>query len=320
MRRCLTPVVFAAAMSLPLSVSLPALAQTCPPGAWFCEQAEVQTPPPPALAPQRQAPPPPQLNNEDDDDAVQVAPPPAVRSAPPVVVYQPVPAAPTTRVIIIAPGYGGGGYYAPPPPRPRMVRMTPPPPAPPPPPPRWHGDTKWGLNLRVEGMTFGHNERAAQDSGMGGLGLSLRYRPIPHFAFDVGVDVLGGTDFNGFKRTETPLTVSGMIYLNPRSPVQLYILGGMNFSHADVTSDFSSPLLAQKADGSFGASYSYFGGQAGAGLEFRASRHVALNLDVVGFMRKRTDDGRVPEFSDPEKGTTNSSGGALLRGGLTFWW
>ena len=315
MRRCLTPVVFAAAMSLPL----PALAQnSCPPGAWFCEQAEVQTPPAPL--PQRQAPPQLDQDDSDDRDAVQAAPPRPTRAAPPVVVYQPVPAAPSTRVIIIAPGYGGGGYYAPPPPPSRPARMTPPPPAPTPPPPKWHGHTKWGLNLRVEGMTFGHNERAAQDSGMGGLGLSLRYRPIPHFAFDVGLDVIGGTDFNGFQRTETPLTLSGMIFLNPRSPVQLYLLGGMNFSHAKVTSDFSSPLLAAQGDGTFQAEYSYFGGQAGAGLEFRVSRHVALNVDVVGFMRKRTDDGRVPEFSDPEKGTTNASGGALLRGGLTFWW
>ena len=319
MRRCLTPVVFAAAMSL----SLPALAQNnCPPGAWFCEQAEVQTPPAPPQQPQRQAPPPVQLNQDDSDDAdvVQPALPPPMRGAPPVVVYQPAPAAaPTTRVIIIAPGYGGG-YYSPPPARPRPVHMLPPPPAPPPPPPRWHGDTKWGLNLRVEGMTFGHNPQAAQDSGMGGLGLSLRYRPIPHFAFDVGIDMLGGTDYNGFQRAETPFTVSGMIFLNPRSPVQLYLLGGMNFSHATVTSDVSSPLLAAKGDGTFQAEYSYFGGQAGAGLEFRVSRHVALNIDVVGFMRKRTDDGRLPEFSDPAKGTTNSSGGALLRGGLTFWW
>ena len=317
MRRCLTPVVFAAAMSL----ALPALAQNnCPPGAWFCEQAEVQTPPAPPHA-QRQAPPPVQINQDDADDAdpVQVAPPPATRAAPPVVVYQPVPVAPTTRVIIIAPGYGGG-YYAPPPPRPRVVHMAPPPAAPPPPPPKWHGDTNWGLNLRVEGMTFGHNERAAQDSGMGGLGISLRYRPIPHFAFDLGVDVIGGTDYNGFQRTETPITLSGMIYLNPRSPVQLYLLGGMNYSRAKVTSDFASPLLAGQNDGMFHAEYTYFGGQGGAGLEFRVSRHVALNIDVVGFMRKRTDDGRVPEFSDPDKGTTNSSGGALLRGGLTFWW
>lgn len=315
MRRCLTPVVFAAAMSLPL----PALAQDCPPGAWFCERTDVQTPPAPAAAPaQRQAPPPPQAI-EDDEDAAPIAPPPPMRGAPPVVVYQPVPAAPSTRVIIIAPGYGGG-YYAPPPPPPRPVRMALPPPAPAPPPPKWHGNTKWGLNLRVEGMTFGHNNAAAQDSGMGGIGASLRYRPIPHFAFDVGIDLLGGTDYNGFQRTETPLTVSGMIFLNPRSPVQLYLLGGMNFSHAEVRSDFASPLLELKGDGTSGADYSYFGGQAGAGLEFRLSRHVALNIDVVGFMRKRTDDGRLPEFSDPEKGSTNSSGGALLRGGLTFWW
>lgn len=322
MRRCLTPVVFAAAMSLPL----PALAQNCPPGAWFCEQAEVQTPPAPAEAPAARraqpAPPAAQADDDDDDDAAPVAPPQApARGAPPVVVYQPAPVAPSTRVIIIAPGYGGGGYYAPPPPVARPVRRAVPPPAPAPPPPKWHNKpTRWGLNLRFEGMTFGNNKAAAQDSGMMGVGLSLRYRPSPYFAFDLGVDVLDGTDFNGFLRTETPLSLSGMLYLNPRNPVQVYLLGGMNYSHAKVTSDFSSPLLSSQGDGTFGAEYSYFGGQAGAGLEFRLSRHVALNLDVVGFMRKRTDDGRIPEYSDPEKGTTNSSGGALLRGGLTFWW
>lgn len=320
MRRCLTPVVFAAAMSM----SLPALAQNCPPGAWFCEQAEVQTPPAPPAAPaSRRAQPPPQdIQDDEEEDAAPVAPPQRPsRGAPPVVVYQPAPSAPpSTRVIIIAPGYGGG-YYAPPPPPPRPVRMAPPPPAPAPPPPKWHGKpTRWGLNLRVEGMTFGHNDRAAKDSGMGGLGISLRYRPIPHFAFDVGGDFIGGTDFNGFRRTETPLTLSGMIFLNPRSPVQVYLLGGMNISHAEVTSDFASPLLSAKGDGTFGAEYNYFGGQVGGGLEFRVSRHFALNLDVVGFMRSRTDSAPLPEFSDPEKGTTNSSGGALLRGGLTIWW
>jgi hypothetical protein len=321
MRRCLTPVVFAAAMSM----SLPALAQNCPPGAWFCEQADVQTPPSPAEAPvQRQAPPPPQAIQDDEDVAPAPPPPPhrSSRGAPPVVVYQPAPSAPpTTRVIIIAPGYGGGysgGYYAPP--RPRLVRAVPPP-APQAPPPKWHPvNTKWGLNLRVEGMTFGHNSAASQDSGMGGLGISLRYRPISHFAFDLGVDVLSGTDYNGFHRTETPITLSGMLFLNPRSPVQLYLLGGMNFSQAKVSSEFGSPLLSSNGDGTFGADYSYFGGHGGAGLELRASRHFALNVDVVGFMRKRTDSGLTPEFSDPDRGTTNSSGGALFRGGLTFWW
>jgi hypothetical protein len=322
MRRCLTPVVFAASMSL----SLPALAQNCPPGAWFCEQAEVQTPPAPAEAPAARraqpAPPTTQADVDDDDDDAAPAPPPRApsRGAPPVVVYQPAPVAPSTRVIIIAPGYGGG-YYAPPPPVARPVRRAVPPPAPAPPPPKWHAKpTRWGLNLRVEGMMFGSNSEAAKDSGMGGLGVSLRYRPSPYFAFDLGVDVLSGTDFNGFQRTETPVALSGMLYLNPRSPVQVYFLGGMNFSHAKVSSDFSSQLLSSNNDGTFGAEYSYFGGQAGGGLEFRVSRHVALNIDLVGFMRKRTDDGRVPEFADPDKGTTNSSGGALLRGGLTFWW
>ena len=43
MRRCLNLVVVAAAMS----ISVPALAQSkCPPGAWFCAEAEVQVPQP----------------------------------------------------------------------------------------------------------------------------------------------------------------------------------------------------------------------------------------------------------------------------------
>jgi len=70
-------------------------------------------------------------------------------------------------------------------------------------------------------------------------------------------------------------------------------------------------------------SYSYFGGQLGAGLEFRVTRRVSLNLDLVGFMRGRTDqEARVqPEFTDPDTGrTTNTSGGGLFRGGITFYW
>ena len=48
---------------------------------------------------------------------------------------------------------------------------------------------------------------------------------------------------------------------------------------------------------------------------------VALDMDVVGFLRKRTDDGKTPEFVDPATGrTTNTSAGAVFRGGLTFYW
>lgn len=157
---------------------------------------------------------------------------------------------------------------------------------------------------------------------MGGFGVSLRYRPVPAFAFDAGLDVLGGTDFNGFQRTETPFSLSGMVFLNPRSRVQFYMLGGFHISRASVESDFDSPLLGGDGDRvGRSAEYSYFGGQGGVGLEFRISRLIALNVDALAFVRKRSDDGGKPEFKDLDTGkTTNSSAGGLLRGGMTFWW
>ncbi len=201
------------------------------------------------------------------------------------------------------------------------MRRAVPPPAPAPPPPKWHPNpTRWGLNLRVEGMMFGNNSKAAQDSGMGGLGVSLRYRPSPYFAFDLGVDVLSGTDFNGFQRTETPVSLERDALPQPAQPGAGLLPRRHELLARQGQLRLLLAALSSNNDGTFGAEYSYFGGQAGGGLEFRVSRHVALNIDVVGFMRKRTDDGRVPEYSDPDKGTTNSSGGALLRGGLTFWW
>jgi opacity protein-like surface antigen len=180
---------------------------------------------------------------------------------------------------------------------------------------------RWGLNLRAEGIVVGHNE-GTEGTGMYGAGLSLRYRPVPAFAFDLGIDVLGGTDYNGFQRTETPVSLSGILFVNPRSRVQFYLTGGFNFSHAKVKSDDSSPMLSRSEDGDgFSAEYSYFGGQGGAGLEFRLSRHVALNVDALGFLRHRTDDGPKPEFIEADTGrTTKNSGGGLFRGGLTFWW
>lgn len=342
MRRCLPPILFTAAMSL----SLPALADpanNCPPGAWFCAEAEVQAPPapqppqvvvpqvtvqppvvvqPPAVEVEDEAPPAaPPVRRTQPPVVVQTAPPKA--APPPVVIYQPVPSAPPTRVIIITRGYGYGYGYPPPPPQYRPVRPVAPPPPIAPARPKWHPE--WGLGLRVEGATLGSG--AAKGSGMGGVGLSLRYRPVPAFAFDMGVDVLGGVDYNGFNRTETPLSLSGMIFVNPKSHVQFYLLGGANYSHAKVRSDSASPLLSktgertQEGFSEFGASYSYLGGQGGAGLEFRLGRHMGINVDALGFVRHRVDDGPNPEFSDPKTGQdTKTSGGGIFRGGLSFWW
>jgi len=177
------------------------------------------------------------------------------------------------------------------------------------------------MNFRVQGLTMGSDSGAAFNAGMGGVGLSLRYRPVPAFAFDVGLDILAGNDYNGFERTETPLSLSGMLFVNPRSRVQFYFIGGINFSRAEVRSDHYTPLLTAAGGNEYTSEYTYFGGQGGIGLEFRLSRRVAFDVDFLGFVRKRTDDGLQPEFVDWETGqTTNTSGGGLLRGGISFWW
>jgi Outer membrane protein beta-barrel domain len=295
MRRCLPHLVLAACMC----VSLPALAdkQNCPPGSWFCAEADTQpqAEQPPAAAHQ--------ANPEDEPDA---PPAPTTRTRrqappgyapPPVVVYD---QQPPPHVVIVSPGY-----------RPAH-RALPPPPAH----PAWHPE--WAINLRVEGIGFAHE--GASNAGMGGIGASLRYRPVPHFALEAGFDLLAGNDFNGFERTEVPFSLNGILYLNPQNRVQVYLLGGMHLSRAEVQSDMPSPLL-HRENGTYGATYTYFGGQGGGGLEFRLSRRIGLDLDVLGFIRKRTDDGNMPEYVDWKHGrATNTSAGAMFRGGLSFWW
>lgn len=323
MRRSLTHALIVAAMSL----SLPALAQdakpNCPPGAWFCAEAQVQispTPAPPAppapppVVVDEDLPPPPPIYTPPSRRREAQPPPPAAR--PPIVVYQPVPT-PGTRVIIITPGYSRRVYTAPPPTYVAPTYVAPAPPA-----YRPHLEpTRWGLNARLEAAMLGTNENSGTRPGMSGAGLSLRYRPVPAFAFDAGIDFLRGTDYNGFARSETPLSLGGLIFLNPRSHIQFYLTGGINFSHATVRSDTSSQLLERNAEGDFGAEYSHFGGQGGAGLELRLGRHLGIDVALLGFIRHRTDDGKLPEFVDPESGqTTKNSGGGLFRGGLSFWW
>ncbi len=321
MRRCLINALFAVAFTF----SAPALAQdsNCPPGSWFCEAV----PDRPAPAPQNQPDPSPE---EEPPPPESLPQPPGGRHipqfeshpSPPVVVYRrpasPSAGPPRAQVVIVAPGAA--------PPRPVskvvVVRQSAPAVAPAPvaKPKNWH--RRWGLNLRMEGASFGGPEKGADEgAGMGGVGLSLRYRPVPAFAIDAGIDVLGGTDFNGFARTEVPFSLSAMLYVNPRSRLQFYLLAGGHASHAEVETDTYEPLR----DGDSSASavqYSYVGGHGGLGLEFRLSRLIAFNVDVLGFVRKRSDDGQsTPEFTDPLTGqTTNTSGGGLFRGGLTFWW
>ncbi len=193
--------------------------------------------------------------------------------------------------------------------------------------PRRRIKKEWGLNLRLQGVMMGRGKEShkpAEDAGMGGLGVSLRYRPVPHFAFDAGLDFVGGIDYEGNERTESALLLNGIVFFNPKDKVQVYAIGGLGFSSAEV----NEMSTLQTADGELIESeerkeFSYFGGQLGMGLEFRVGRKTALNLDVIGFVRGRTDEKArtEPEFVDPETGrTTNASGGGLFRGGITFYW
>jgi opacity protein-like surface antigen len=166
--------------------------------------------------------------------------------------------------------------------------------------------------MRLVGVMMDNEEH--DTAGMGGLGFSFRIRPERYFALDIGLDMIGGRDYLGNRRAEVPFTLSAMLYANPRSATQFYMLGGIGWSQARVEKDDRYGTVED---------YSYFGGHLGPGLEFRLSHPVALNIDLIGFIRGRTDRlaASEPEFTDSRTGqTTNTSGGGLLRAGLTFYW
>ncbi len=180
---------------------------------------------------------------------------------------------------------------------------------------------RWGMNLRVDGVLLPqYRADVEKDSGMAGLGVSLRYRPTPMFALDFAADFLGGVDSNGFERQEIPIAISMMLYANPRNVVQFYMFGGIGWSFARVYSEQVQVNLAEGTQDE----YTYFGGHAGVGLEFRVSKLVGINVDGLAFVRTRTDEddnGAHPEFYDPvAREASNSSAAGLLRAGVTFWW
>jgi hypothetical protein len=206
---------------------------------------------------------------------------------PPVVVYQPPP------TVVVQPREAPPAYY--------YVPRNPPP------------RREWGLNLHLGGLMMGKGYQG--NAGMGMAGLGLRFRPIPQAALETDLDFAGGRDYNGFRRNETALTFNGLIFVNPRSKTQVYFLAGFGWSGARAVDDRDGYDRTEYH-------YGYFGVQSGIGLEFRLSKAVALNFDLRGFIRGRVDDNRRynPEFVDGNGRSTNTSGGGLLQGGLTFYW
>jgi hypothetical protein len=275
--------------SLALCIALPATAMaqggsdagSCPPGSWFCAP-DGQQQPAPAGKPVGG------LQPLPDPDSAPATPP---RSG--TITYEPAPGAAAPPVVV----------YQPPPP----VVVVRPPAEPPPgcesaPPCAHHYRAEWGLNMRVEGAAIGHG---SGDAGMGGAGLALRFRPVPRFALEGDVDLVGGHDWNGDSRTELGGSVNGLLFLNPRSRAQIYLLAGLGATTAHVHAD----------------DYHYFGVQGGVGLELRLSHSFALMADMRGFIRGRTDSlaASQPEFTASDGRTTNASGGLLFTGGLTIY-
>ncbi len=174
--------------------------------------------------------------------------------------------------------------------------------------------------MHLEASLLGNRSERASNAGMAGVGFGFRYRPLPPLAFEAGIDLLTGTDYQGYSRSEGALLLNTLVFFNPHDVVQLYGLGGIGFSGATVR---IAPRSGEASFQRYDEHYSYFGGQLGLGVEVRVTRRVALSGDLIGFIRGRTDDraDEVPEFTDPNTHrTTNTSGGGLIRVGASFYW
>lgn len=289
----------------------------CPPGSWFCEETNVTPPPssdgadpgdgadetPDQAQPTEDAPAPKKKKKKKHSGGTQIQTngPVQVQANGPIIIYT------------------NGG--------PVQQRPAPPPNRPPPPssgpglkPIAKPWRERFGLNLRMEGLGF---ENAMGDTtGMGGLGLSFRWRPAPAFAFDVGIDVVGGSDYYDKDRIESGLSFTGMLYFNPKSVFQIYALGGLHLAHAEITEtnylDNSGGWDFYDVYGSTGRDY--LGLHGGLGVEWRLAKHLGISVDGVALVRTGiNNDG--DEFRNPATGeTTDTSGAGMIRAGVTFWW
>jgi hypothetical protein len=166
----------------------------------------------------------------------------------------------------------------------------------------------WGLSMRVQGVMLDGGRRRGDDANLGGVGVSGRYALNQVVTLDLGVDSILGTDYNGYDRSELSLSFSSLFFLNYHPVVRTYLLIGLNASRAQVEVDGDDQT------------WGYLGGHTGLGLDIALDPRVALNVDVLAFVRGRTDSraARQPEFTDGLGRVTNTSGGGLLRGGVTL--
>ncbi|MEY2933458.1 MAG: hypothetical protein RL033_4207 [Pseudomonadota bacterium] len=168
-------------------------------------------------------------------------------------------------------------------------------------------ESPWSVSLRIQGITLGSS---GDDAALGGVGASLRYALNPHLVLDLGLDSFGGTDYNGHDRTESSLAAGVLVYFNPDKAIRTYLLVGLHASAAQVD------VFGDQQD------WTYLGAQAGLGLDIPVHQRVSIAIDLLGFVRGRTDSraAREPEFTDGSGNLTNTSGGGLFRGGVVLYW
>jgi len=285
----------------------------CPPGSWFCESVEVEVGGPDAKGDQPAAP-------EEELAATPDDSPKTVRKKRPRPRMRPRPIEDDGEMVAVDPDEGetviivkkkrhrravvaeGVAEKA------RLKKQR-----------RWR--ERFGLNLRIEAAAFIPRE-GDEVHAIGGAGASFRWRPSPYFAFDLGGDIVGGSDYNGDDRVEFSGALSGILYFNPQHRVQVYGIGGVHLAHAEV--ERKNTITRGCVDCNMWQDESqgrnYFGGHGGLGVEFRISRHFGMFLDGLAIIRTRIDSDE-PEFRDPNTGeTTNTSGAGLFRTGVNFWW
>ena len=167
------------------------------------------------------------------------------------------------------------------------------------PPPPKQRERKAGLHFDVGG-TFG------PEVSMGGFGGALRFRPTEHVGIDLGSGYYAGHDYMGFYRTEIPVSVNALFFVNPQHKFQFYFLlgPGMTIGNVDRPNEVRRMI--------------HVGGQAGFGVELRLAPAFALNADVRGVIRHRVDQDPRPEFFDGTQ-STDTSAGALITFGGTFY-
>lgn len=314
MRRSLVAVGFL----VPLTLSASAFAQEkkgCPPGSWFCESVDVQVnigggnggdedvATSPDESPQAETSKKPVTQVAGDD--VQAPDADAADAEDTVVVVKKKKKKRRRREVVVEDR--GAEMSEAPPSVVRRKKQR-----------RWR--ERFGLQLRLEGAAVVARD-GDSSAGLGGAGASFRWRPSPYFAFDLGADILGGTDYNGDDRVEFSGSLSGILYFNPQHRVQVYGIGGIHLSHAEVDTPYAYTRddIRDTWSGDE-ATRNYFGGHGGIGIEFRIARHFGMFVDALAIIRTRIDS-EEPEFRDPYTGeTTNTSGAGLFRTGVNFWW